>query len=177
MSEMNNKQLSEMSLSELNKYKKQINHDADELRNQIKFLQENLHKHAETLKQINDEKEQREHIQEAKKMIDNDIRHIKYFELLTNNELEIIIKKMDTRDYRSNINHPRFVYLKSMCENLIDIKRQQQKYELVDIVLNKTMESNIKQLYPQRKLHSYVCKDINGNVVCFRYMCSPYHLL
>ena len=179
MSEMNNKQLSEMSLSELNKYRKQINNDAYELRNQIKLLKENLDKYAKTLQQIDDEKEHREHMIEAKKMIDNVNQNIKDCELLTNNELEIIIRKMDTKDYRFKINHPRFTYLKSMCDNVINLKLSYPNYELIDInIEDEKMESRCKHmLRPRIKVYVYTLKDENGYIVHRRCVCDPVLLL
>lgn len=169
--------LSEMNNKELNKYRKQINHDADELRNQIKLLKENLDKYVKTLKQIDDEKEHREYMIESKKMIDDLNQNIKDYELLTNSELEIIIRKMDTKDYRFKINHPRFAYLKSMCDNVINLKLSYPDYELIDVEIDKSTEPIFKRLYPQQQLYVYTLKDENGHIVHLKCVCDPVRLL
>ncbi len=86
----------------------------------------------------------REEIEEAKHIIEQDISTMEGFELLSENEISIIISNMDRTDYRNYGVTVRFNDLERICREVIETKKQSPKWvlknmsfiQMVDIVPN-----------------------------------------
>ena len=76
------------------------------------------------LKQILNEFKRREDIEESKSILNPEISEIEGFELLREDELSIITKKMDRTDYRKHGVPIRFYDFKRICIEVINMKKK-----------------------------------------------------
>jgi len=79
------------------------------------------------------------------------------FNLLTENELEIIIKNMDKNDYRKFGNYPRWLDLERIIKSIIDIKNIYPNWILTNLSSDLQYET-----IPPQTFYNYEYKDGNN---------------
>ena len=163
----------EMSIEELQEHKINLYDRNNMFMQQITSINKLILENNEQIDKIEFEIEIRTCLQEAKIMIDNDIKYLKGFELLSDNDLAIIVKRMDRTDYRDVDNYPRFIELKNMCKNVIAIKSNYPNSSLVDIVEDRT---KFEELYPAKKFHIYNFQDEKGQELTGQVISEPFKL-
>lgn len=96
----------------------------------INNYNKDLHMIDKDLKIIVKELTLRKDIKESKKIINEEIKTIEGFKLLSEDELSIITTKMDKTDYRKHGNYPRYLDLERICEEVINMKKKYPKWTL-----------------------------------------------
>lgn len=100
--------LSVKTSEELELITKNLIESKDSIKSQIVKLTKTINNYDKDLKIIVEELTLREDIKESKKIINEEIRTIEGFELLSEDELSIITTKMDKTDYREYGKCPRY---------------------------------------------------------------------
>ena len=106
------------------------------------------------------ETKRREDIEEAKNIINEDIRNIEGFTLLSEDELSIITKGMDRTDYRKHGQYPRFLDLERICKEVIAMKKRYPKWSLINLERGGKYDT-----LPPKTFYKYEYKDEEG--YCF----------
>ena len=84
-------------------------------------------------------------------------KKIEGFNLLTENELHIIIRNMDKNDYRKFGNYPRWLDLERIIKSIIDIKNIYPNWILTNL------SSDLQyQTIPPQNFYNYEYKDGNN---------------
>ena len=99
----------------------------------------------------------REDIEESKNIINEDIRNIDGFTLLSEDELSIITKNMDRTDYRKHGQYPRFLDLDRICKEVIAMKKRYPKWSLTDLDRGGQYDT-----LPPHTFYKYGYKDEEG---------------
>jgi len=130
--------LSGKSNEELDTIKTELSKQQSELRLEIKNLykkRNELEAKFETIskdfKLVVAEVERRKYAEEAKFILTPEISAIEGFELLGEDELSIIIKKMDRTDY--GYRYPRFRDFERICKETIKMKQRYPKWTLTNL--------------------------------------------
>lgn len=92
-------------------------------------------------------------------MKDYNLKNIEDIDILAQDELDIIIKNMDQRDYRKYGNYSRFRDLEKLVKRIVAIKKQYINWTLIDLKYFFTGETE-----PPRISYVYKFKDSNNNV-------------
>lgn len=90
--------------------------------NEISNIDKNLKIILEEIKRRNDEL-----------TIDENIKKIEGFDLLSKDELLIITTNMDKTDYRKNGDYPRFYDLERICKEIIVMKKRYPRWTLTNL--------------------------------------------
>jgi len=77
--------------------------------------------------------QRREAVEETRNMLSEEIKHIENFELLNETEFAIITSKMDKTDYTKYGDFPRWIDLRRICKEVIDIKKTYPKWTLTNL--------------------------------------------
>ena len=109
------------------------------------------------LKQILNEFKRREDIEESKSILNPEISEIEGFELLREDELSIITKKMDRTDYRKHGVPIRFYDFKRICIEVINMKKKYPKWTLTDL-----SRGGQHDTLPPQTFYRYEYKDEYG---------------
>ena len=110
------------------------------------------------LKLVEEEVERRKCAEYAKLILSSEISSIEGLELLREDDLSIIIKKMDRTDYGSR--YPRLRDLERICKEVIRMKKQYPKWTLINLSNGGQQDS-----IPPYIFYRYEYKDECGN--CF----------
>ena len=104
------------------------------------------------------ETKRREDIEESKNIINEDIKNIEDFTLLSEDELSIITKNMDRTDYRKQIgDYPRFLDLERICKEVIAMKKRYPKWSLTMLIRGGQYDT-----LPPHTFYKYEYKDEEG---------------
>lgn len=117
---------------------------------QLKIIDKDL---AIILKETN----RRQDIEEAKNIINEDIKNIEGFTLLREEEISIITSKMNRIDYRKYGIYPRYLDLDKICNDVINMKKCYPKWILTD--LRKAFQYDT---LPPQTFYQYRYKDEEG---------------
>ena len=110
------------------------------------------------IKLVEEEVEKRKVAEYAKLILSSEISSIEGLELLREDELSIIIKKMDRTYYGSH--YPRLRDLERICKEVIRMKKQYPKWTLINLSNGGQQDS-----IPPYIFYRYEYKDECGN--CF----------
>lgn len=144
--------------TELDEKQTSIGNQVSELRKALRFLDKEIKEIDTNKKIILKEIKRREDIEEAKNVINEDIRSIEGFEMLSEDELSIITKNMDRTDYRKYGNCPRFYDLERICKEVIQMKTRYPKWTLKDLSRGGQYDTLPPQIF-----YRYEYKDEFGN--------------
>ena len=103
------------------------------------------------------ETKRREDIEEAKNIINEDIKNIEGFALLSEDELSIITRKMERTDYRKHGNYPRYLDLERICNEVIAMKKHYPKWSLINLERGGQYDT-----LPPHTFYKYGYKDEEG---------------
>lgn len=99
----------------------------------------------------------RKEIEEVKNIISEYISSIEDFELLSEDELSIIIKNMDRTDYRKHGVPVRFHDFERICKEVIDNKKKYPKWMLTNLIRGDQYD-----IIPRQLFYKYEYKDEDG---------------
>lgn len=103
------------------------------------------------------ETKRREDIEESKNIINENIKNIEGFTLLSEDELSIITKGMDRTDYRKHGQYPRFLDLERICKEVINMKQKYPKWKLTSLARGGQYDT-----LPPHTFYRYEYKDEYG---------------
>jgi hypothetical protein len=112
-----------MKKATLHTEKTKLEKDTLFINKKIKYVDDNL---TNILKEILRHKD----IEESKHMINDKIKSIDDFELLSEREIAVITTKMDKTDYRHYGKYPRWLDLERIIKEIIDIKKRYPAWTL-----------------------------------------------
>ena len=118
---------------ELNEKKTTVSSERIQANKIVRLCDSQLRNIDKDLAIILKETKRREDIEESKNIINEDIRNIEGFTLLSEDELSIITKGMDRTDYRKHGQYPRFLDLERICKEVINMKKRYPKWSLTDL--------------------------------------------
>lgn len=117
--------------SELIKKQCKLGLEINNIDKRKKELNTNYEQIIKDIKQVDIEIKRRKDSEDAKLILTPEISAIEGFELLGEDELSIITKKMDRTDY--GYRYPMFNDLDRICKEVIQIKRRYPKWTLTDM--------------------------------------------
>jgi hypothetical protein len=120
----------------------------------VRDLEKELKKIDDNLKIILKEIKHHEDIDEAKNMINENIKNIENFNILNGEEVLLITKKMDRTDYRNYGDYPRWIDFEKICKEVIQMKKRYPNWLLTD--LEKSTKINT---VPPQSSYFYKFKD------------------
>ena len=118
---------------ELNKQIKKLETEKNSLSRDITIIEKEQTNIDTYKKKILIEIQLREAIEETRNMLSEEIKHIENFELLSETEFAIITSKMDKTDYTKYGDFPRWIDLRRICKEVIDIKKTYPKWTLTNL--------------------------------------------
>lgn len=99
----------------------------------VRDIEKDVRKLDVNLKNISNEIQRHETINETKNMISEYIKIIENFDLLTGDEIMLITNKMDKTDYRKYGDYPRWIDLEKICKEVITMKKRYPNWILMDL--------------------------------------------
>jgi len=142
---------------ELNEKRENINIELFELKKKYRKLEKDVINIDKNLKIILNEIKIHKEMEELNNIINEDIKKIDGFDLLSEDEMIIITSKMDKTDYRKYGVQVRFIDLERICKEVIEIKKSYPKWTLTNL------ESGTQQdTMPPHIFYKYEYKDEYG---------------
>lgn len=142
---------------ELNEKRENINIELFELKKKCRKLEKDVINIDKNLKIILNEIKIHKDMEELNNIINEDIKKIDGFDLLSEDEMIIITSKMDKTDYRKYGVLVRFIDLERICKEVIEIKKTYPKWTLTNL------ESGTQQdTMPPDIFYKYEYKDEYG---------------
>lgn len=142
---------------DLNEQKRNANSERLKATKIVRLCDSELRNIDKELAIILKETKRREDIEEAKHIINEDIRNIEGFTLLSEDEFSIITNRMDRTDYRKHGNYPRFLDLERICNEVITMKKRYTKWTLTNLERGGQYDT-----LPPKTFYKYEYKDDEG---------------
>ena len=133
--------------NELIEKKQQLIQEKKEIDKALRLFWNKLSEVCRELEQITTEIENRELIE--------GVANIEGFDLLSDEEIKLIISKMDKTDYRKHGDYPRYIDLERICKDVIHTKKldpQHPAWTLTNVEICEKKEDTI----PPRTTYKYV---------------------
>ena len=119
--------------TELSKQQSELKLEMKKLYNKRRDIDIDCDKITKKIYLVVEELKRRKDAEEAKALLTPEISAIEGFELLGEDELSIITKKMDRTDYRKHKICPRFYDFERICKEVIQIKQRYPKWKLTGV--------------------------------------------
>lgn len=119
--------------AELTKQKPELEKEIQKIYKRKRELEENYNKLNKDIRLVVAEVERRKETEEAKAILTSEISSIEGFELLGEDELSIITKKMNRTDHGKYGFRPRLRDLERICKEVIGMKQRYPKWKLTNV--------------------------------------------